>query len=117
MRLGKGSAIALAIFLSSTVVNKPISAQQAPAKLACGGGGNIECSFILWNGGGSVGFVVHAGVNQPIGTAYAGHHYCMHASAPHAAMPNWPSCYKGGPHGQSDIYNSWGIVENGKLNY
>jgi hypothetical protein len=99
------------LVLSSTLANKSVLGQGAPATLWCGSK-TVECSFILWNGGGSVGFVVPGMVNMPIGTAYQGFHYCMHAAPPHAAAPKWPGCYGG----IKDNFNSWGIIANGKFN-
>jgi hypothetical protein len=69
------------------------SAQEQEARLRCGANPGAECSFILWDGHGSRGFVVGARQLTGIGTAYMGFKYCMHAGLIHAPMPNWPACF------------------------
>lgn len=98
----------------------PAHPAQEPT-LLCGVGGNPvrECSFILWsesNGKitGSRGFVVAPGTQNPIGNAYLGFKFCMHAAPPRAPMPQWPSpCWKGDNRTYWTPTDTYGVVKPG----
>ncbi len=54
--------------------------QNNPPYLVCGQAG-YECSYILWDGHGSRGFVVEGyNMNFPISDQYLGFKFCMHAA-------------------------------------
>jgi len=78
--------------------------------LWCGANPGAECSFILWDGHGSRGFVVGARQSIPIGNAYLNFKYCMHAGTIHAPMPNWPACFH--PQSRTATDNS-GVIHPG----
>jgi len=81
-----------------------------PPFLVCGLP-NSECSYILWNGGGSVGYVVpYPNMHFPISDQYIGFNFCIHAARPRAPMPQWPGCL-GKPETATDHS---GVIKRGK---
>ena len=88
-------------------------AQSGPF-LVCGRAG-VECSYILWDGHGSVGFVVPGGnMNFPISSQYRGFKFCMHAAVPRAPMPSWPGCHDPSHRKPWTWDNTYGEINNGK---
>lgn len=83
--------LAVSVFVFNLHVQPAAQGQAPEARLICGE--KVECQFILWNGGGSRGFVVQGIGSIGIGSAYNGFKFCMQAGPPHPPIPKWPECW------------------------
>jgi hypothetical protein len=94
----------------------PITLAQQEPSLYCGVGGSPvrECSYIVWDSNGSRGFVVAPGTQMPIGNAYLGFRYCMHAAPPKAPTPNWPACFLGNNRTYWSSTDTYGVLKSGR---
>jgi hypothetical protein len=107
-------ALGSSLFLTNhSAQSALVPPQDNPPYLMCGGAADIECSYILWNSGGSRGFVVPPRTQRyPISEQYLGFKYCMHADHPRAAQPKWPECFDKNP--PQEWNNTHGIIKRGK---
>lgn len=121
MRIARRLAVlagCLGVILSLSTLSDSVpataKAQGAEPTLGCGSRSGWECSYILWDAHGSRGFVVPEGNPMPIGRAYLGFKFCMHAQRPRSPMPKWPQCWKGDNRTYWTPTDTYGIIKPGQ---